>query len=505
MRQTDAAAIKGIGIPGVVLMERAGIAVAEYLLDHYCQHHCFVVLAGKGNNGGDGFVAARHLMEAGADVRVLCAAPAGEYSGDALVNLKILKKLGLKVDHAPADAVLRRALAGDCIIVDAVFGTGFAGEPRGRAQAFIGIAAAAADRNCLPVVAVDIASGVDASTGEAAATSLPADATVTFHAPKVGHFAAPGGYLCGDLILADIGIPEEAGAAADHYLIDPEVVAATIPPKMEYDNKFSVGRVLVVGGSTGLTGAPCMTAMSAIRAGAGVVTAAVPEGLNAIFEQKLTEVMTLPLDGAGSGRLTEAALPALLKAAASFDCLAIGPGLGRHNGTMRLVRKLLEESSAPVVLDADGLFALAGRPGTLKKRRAATVLTPHAGELGRLLDLPSAEVAESSLACAVKAARRSSAIVVLKGAYSITTDGSKTLINSSGNPGLATAGSGDVLTGLIAALVARGLPPLDAAAGGVYIHGSTADLAAGDLGMDNIVSTDLIDYLPQVFAELDSD
>jgi hydroxyethylthiazole kinase-like uncharacterized protein yjeF len=208
---------------------------------------------------------------------------------------------------------------------------------------------------------------------------------------------------------------------------------------------------------------------------------------------------------ARAGPLRGAGRPALLKAAASFDCLAIGPGLGRHNGTMRLVRKLLEESSAPVVLDADGLFALAGRPGTLKKRRAATVLTPHAGELGRLLDLPSAEVAESSLACAVKAARRSSAIVVLKGAYSITTDGSKTLINSSGNPGLATAGSGDVLTGLIAALVARGLPPLDAAAGGVYIHGSTADLAAGDLGMDNIVSTDLIDYLPQVFAELDSD
>lgn len=505
MRQTDANAIKGFGIPGVVLMERAGIAVAEYLLDHYCQHHCFVLLAGKGNNGGDGFVVARHLLESGADVRVLCVAPAREYTGDALVNLKILKKMGLKIDHAPSEAVLRRVLGGDCIVIDAVFGTGFSGEPRGRSASFIRIAAAAADRNLLPVVAVDIASGVDASTGEAAETSLPADATVTFHAPKVGHFAAPGGYLCGDLILADIGIPEDAGVAADHFLTDAEVVAATIPPKMEYDNKFSAGRVLVVGGSTGLTGAPCMTSLSALRAGAGVVTTAVPAGLNPVFEQKLTEVMTLPLDDAGSGRLSEAALPELLDAAASCDCLALGPGLGRHQETVRMVRQLLAETSAPVVLDADGLYALAGRPGSLKKRRAVTVLTPHAGELGRLLGLPSDEVAESSLSRAVQGARRSGAILVLKGSHSIITDGSDTLINTSGNPGLATAGSGDVLTGIIAALIARGLAPLDAAAGGVHIHGAAADMAAGDGCMDSIIATDLIDYLPQVFADLESD
>ncbi|MFA5808968.1 MAG: NAD(P)H-hydrate epimerase, partial [Thermoleophilia bacterium] len=194
MRRTDAAAIRGLGIPGTVLMERAGMAVAEHLLEHFCEHHCFVVLAGKGNNGGDGFVAARHLIEAGADVQVLAVAPPREYRGDALVNLKILGKMGLEVIHAPGTAALKRALSTDCIIVDAIFGTGFSDEPRGKAAEFIRIARSASENQGLPVVAVDIASGVDASTGVAAATTLPANTTVTFHVPKVGHFVAPGSY-----------------------------------------------------------------------------------------------------------------------------------------------------------------------------------------------------------------------------------------------------------------------------------------------------------------------
>ncbi len=501
MRRTDAAAIDGIGIPGVVLMERAGIAVAEYLLDHYCEHHRYLVLAGKGNNGGDGFVAARHLAETGADVRVYCTAAAGEYKGDALVNLKAAKKLGIKFFHAPSRATLARALASDCIIVDAVFGTGFSGEPRGRAADFIETAAAAAERRCLPVVAVDIASGVDAATGEAASNSLPADATVTFHVPKVGHFAAPGGYLSGDVILADIGIPQAAGVEPDHFLVDPRVVATVLPQKLDHDHKFSCGRVLVVGGSTGLTGAPCLAASAALRAGAGVVTAAVPASLNPVFEQKLTAVMTLALEDGGRGALNETALPALLEAAARFDCLALGPGLGRDPATAALVRRLLAQADMPVVLDADGLGAVAGRPGTIRKRRAATVLTPHAGELGRLLGRPADTVAASALASAREAARRTGAVVVLKGANSIITDGSWTLINPSGNPGLATAGSGDVLTGVVASLLARGLEPLAAAAAGVYLHGAAADLAAAEGNTDNLVSTDLLGFLPRAFAE----
>lgn len=503
MRRTDANAIRGIGIPGTVLMDRAGMAVAEYLLENYCQHHCFVILAGKGNNGGDGFVAARYLAEAGADIRVFAAAAAREYRGDAAINLKVLGKLGLKATHMPSAAVLRKALATDCVIVDAIFGTGFSGEPRGKAAEFIDAASAAAERYGNPVVAVDTPSGLDASSGAVAEKALAADTTVTFHVPKVGHFAAPGGLYSGDVILADIGIPADAGVEPDHYLTDSEQLSALIPPKLDYDNKFSVGRVLLVGGSTGLTGAPCLAAEAALRSGAGLVTAAVPAGLNPIFENKLLEVMTMPLGEAGSEHLREDSLQKLLSTVDSYDCLAVGPGLGRGDETAALVRKLLTQVDVPVVLDADGLGALAGRPGALKKRPAPTVLTPHAGELGRLMGMPSAEVAENSLATVKAAAKRSGAVVLLKGAHSICTDGSLTLLNPTGNPGLATAGSGDVLTGVIAALIARGLPHLEAAAGGAYIHGTAADSAAAETGMDNMVSSDLLDYLPQAFAELE--
>ncbi len=502
MRRTDAAAIKGLGIPGVVLMERAGIAVTEHLLEHFCEHHCFVVLAGKGNNGGDGFVAARHLWQSGATVRVFATAPAKEYRGDALTNLKILGKLGVDVVHSPSTAVLNRALATDCIIVDAIFGTGFSGKPTGKAADFINAAVRSVATSGAPVVAVDIASGVDASNGEASRISLPADATITFHAPKVGHFAAPGSYLTGDLILADIGIPEEVAADADHFLADREEVALLIPPKMEYDHKFTVGRVLVAGGSTGLTGAACLASEAALRSGAGVVTAAVPGSLNPVFEQKLTEVMTIALADTGSGNIAEKALDRLLAASENFDCVAVGPGLGRDHESAALVGRFLAKADVPVVLDADGLRAIAGKLASLKKRQAATVLTPHAGELARLLGIDPDEVSTSRLAAAKAAAKKSGAIVLLKGSSTIITDGVETVLSPTGNPGLATAGAGDVLTGIIAALLAKGLRAFDAAAAGAFIHGLAAEMAAVETGEDNLIASDLIDYLPLAFASL---
>ena len=502
MRRTDAAAIKGAGIPGVVLMERAGMAVAEHLLEHYCEHHGFVVLAGKGNNGGDGFVIARHLWQSGAGVRVFATAAAKEYKGEALVNLKILGKLGIEVGHSPSAAVLTRALSTDCILIDAIFGTGFSGEPRGKEAEFIATAARAAAQSGAPVLAVDIASGVDASTGEAGTRSLAADVTVTFHAPKVGHFVAPGSFLTGDLILADIGIPQELSADADHFLADGGETALLVPPKMDYDNKFSVGRVLVAGGSTGLTGAACLASEAALRTGAGVVTAAVPSSLNPIFEQKLLEVMTLPLADTGSGHLAEKALERLLAAADGFDCVALGPGLGRDHESVALVEKFIARSTLPVVLDADGLYAMSGKLSALKRRQSPTVLTPHAGELARLLEVDSAEVKTHRLAMAKMAAKKSGAIVVLKGSSTIITNGRETVLNPSGNPGLATAGAGDVLTGIIATLLAKGLRAFDAAAAGAFIHGLSADLATEKTGEDNLIASDLINYLPLALASL---
>lgn len=502
MRRTDSAAIKGMGIPGTVLMERAGIGVAEFLLERFCLHHCFVVLAGKGNNGGDGFVVARHLLESGARVEVYCVARPGEYSGDALVNLKILGKLGLRVRHAPTSTALRRALASDCVIVDAIFGTGFSGEPRGKSAQFIEEAARAAERFGQPVVAVDIASGVDASTGEIAYATLPADATVTFHVPKVGHFVEPGSYFCGDLILADIGIPAACSVAPDHYVTDIDEIAELLPPKMDFDNKFSAGRVLVAGGSTGLTGAACMAAEASLRAGAGVVTAAVPASLNPIFEGKLLEVMTLPVADTGDGHMDGSALEELLRQAETADCVVLGPGLGRHSESRALVAGFISRSRTALVLDADGLGALAGRLGSLKKRTAPTVLTPHTGELGRLLGVPATEVASRRLEHAKKAARRSGAVIVLKGSSTIITDGRSTLINPTGNPGLATAGSGDVLAGVIGAMMSKGIDPLNAGAAGAWFQGAAADLAAAEYDPGHLIASDLIDYLPLAFAEL---
>ena len=502
MRRADAVAIRQLSIPGAVLMERAGMAVAEFILEQFGGDEPFVVLAGKGNNGGDGFVVARHLFHAGADVRVLAVAPAAQYRGDALTNLRIIKKMGVPVMHAPEGAALRRELAGECVIVDAVFGTGFSGEPHGPAARVITEAARSAAERHNPVVAVDIASGVDASTGEMAGVCLPADATVTFHMPKVGHFVAPGGYFCGDLILADIGIPEDAGPEPDHFLTDAAAVAEAIPPKIEPDNKFSAGRVLVAGGSTGLTGAACMAAESALRAGAGVVTCAIPATLNSIFEQKLLEVMTLPAADTGDGYLALEALGPILEAAERCDCLALGPGLGRRPEGAALAAALLERCEAPVVLDADGLNAMAGKLARLKRRTAPTVITPHEGELARLLGANPDDVAARRLFYARQAAKKSGAVVVLKGAATIITDGDWVVVNPTGNPGLATAGAGDVLTGAIAALIARGMEPFEAAVAGAYVHGAAADLAAADLFQDSLIASDLIDYLPLALAAL---
>jgi len=279
-------------------------------------------------------------------------------------------------------------------------------------------------------------------------------------------------------------------------------VALLVPPKMDYDNKFSVGRVLVAGGSTGLTGAACLASQAALRSGAGVVTAAVPASLNPIFEQKLLEVMTLPLADTGSGNISEKALERLLAAAGKSDCVALGPGLGRDHESASVVTKFLVRSDTPVVLDADGLNAIAGKLSTLKRRQAPTVLTPHAGELARLLQTTSIEIETHRLASAKAAAKKAGAIVLLKGSSTIITDGAETVLCPSGNPGLATVGAGDVLTGVIASLIARGLRPFDAAAAGAFLHGLAGDLAAEETGEDNLVSSDLIDYLPQAFMSL---
>lgn len=483
MRAVDRWAIEEMGVPSLELMEAAGAAVAEAVAEVALDGPVRVV-CGKGNNAGDGLVAARHLDEMGHEVEALLLWPAGELSGDAAANL----------ERFPAEHVeggLAARLAGSGAVVDAIFGTGFAGAPREPARAAI-----EAINGCgAPVVACDVASGVDASSGEVEGAAVEADATVSFHAAKLGHLIAPGKWHTGALRVAPIGIPAGAPARPMAGTIEAGVLALA-PRRGPRSTKFSSGQVAIAGGSRGLTGAVQMCARAAIRAGAGYATVAVPADLEPIFEQGQPEVMSVGCPG-GDGCLAPASAKALLRAFERAAAGVLGPGLGRDPASVELAREALAAIATPLVLDADGLGAFAGQLERIAARTAPTVLTPHAGELGRLLGRPSEDVAAHRLACAREAARRAGAIVVLKGDDTIVTDGERIAVNALSAPGLATAGTGDVLSGIVAALLARGLEPLAAACAGVLAHARAGREAAARIGAaESVIATDVIASIP---------
>jgi NAD(P)H-hydrate epimerase len=500
MQKVDGTAIHGIGIPGGHLMERAGLAVAGEILERYDPEEA-VVFAGKGNNGGDGFVVARELFDAGVEVTVFLLASPEEYKGDAKLNLDILANLGVDVRPATGeggalteDAVMLTELAD--VVVDAIFGTGFTGAAKGPAAAAIELINAAPGE----VVSVDIMSGVGASTGAVHGPAVFADLTVALHAAKIGHFVTPGGAFSGEVVVAPIGIPALCDHDPDVWLLTDEAMGELVVPKGALDHKRSVGTVLVVGGSKGMEGAAHMAAFAALRGGAGLVHAALPDGAGA--QKPYAEVITVTVPGE-DGQFGLAARPALFEQAGGLKAAAVGPGLGRSDGAVALVRELIG-LDAPLLLDADGLYALGQKLELLAGRAAPTVITPHEGELGRLTGRPAAEVAAQRLESAVSAARRGDVTVVLKGEATIVADPSGTAyVVPTGNPGLATPGTGDVLSGVIVAQLAKGLPATDAACLGAYLHGLAADLAAEDtVGTECMVASDLFHYLPAAMERL---
>lgn len=482
MRAVDRWAIEGQRVPSLELMEAAGRAVAE-VVGELAPEGTVRVLCGKGNNAGDGLVAARYLHEAGFAVEVLLLWPGGELSGDAAVNLE-------RVDAENVEGNVNARLAGSGAIVDAIFGTGFAGDPREPAAAAI-----AAINSCdAPVVACDIASGVDASSGEVAGVAVEADLTVSFHAAKVGHRIAPGKWHTGELRVAPIGIPKGAPPRPLAGAIDAAVLDL-LPRRGERSTKFSSGQVAIAGGSRGLTGAVQMCSRAAIRAGAGYATVAVPADLEPVFEAGQPEVMSVGCPG-GDGCLAPASAKPLLGAFESAAAGVFGPGLGRDPGAVELAREVTPRIEAPLVLDADGLGAFAGELGAIAGRNGPTVLTPHAGELGRLLDRDSEEIAARRLAAAREAARAAAAVVVLKGDDTIVSDGERAAVNALSAPALATAGTGDVLSGIVAALLARGLEPFAAACAGVIAHARAGRAAAARIGAaESVIATDVVDSI----------
>lgn len=488
MRAVDRWAIEDRGVPSLELMEAAGRAVAEAAAEIAPDRRA-VIVCGKGNNGGDGLVAARLLAETGFEVDALLLWPRDELSADAQANLE-----RFPAAREVSGGELADALSGAGVIVDAIFGTGFAGAPRDPATAAID----AINDAGAPVVATDIASGVNASTGEIEGVAVEAAATVTFHAPKLGHHVNPGKRHSGEVRVAEIGIPDGAPEKAGAGLILPDVLA--LPPRRESGStKFSSGQVVVVGGSRGLTGAVCLAAEASIRAGAGYCTVAVPADLEAIFEVKLTEVMSLGV-ASREGSLRPAASEQILEACEKAACVVLGPGAGKHQGTQRLLRDLAPRIEAPLLIDADGLNAFAGKLDELATREGDVILTPHEGELGRLLEIDADEVKAQRLKRANEAAERSGAVVVLKGDDTIVTDGERTAINALASPALATAGTGDVLSGTIGALVARGMEPFEAACAGVIAHARAGRVAAERIGADSVIATDVIEALPAGLA-----
>jgi NAD(P)H-hydrate epimerase len=505
MRELDRIAIEDMGIPGTTLMENAGIAVVR-TIEKFFPEDCrgpFAIFCGKGNNGGDGFVAARHLYNRGVKTKTYLFTGVQELKGDALVNFKIIEKMGLDIREIKDISALETDsfLTEASVIIDALLGTGLAHAPQGLLKDAI----EAINRLDKITVAVDLPSGIMADSGLVAGAAVRADLTVTFALPKFCFFLFPAAHYSGRLVTADISIPRNLLEKSDFKieLVEREILAEVLRPRPLDAHKGSYGHVFILAGSPGKTGAAAMAATSTMRAGAGLVTLGVPKSLNPILEVKLDEAMTLPLPETDETTLGYNGWEKILEFSQGKTVMAIGPGLGTHPETVKLVQKALSSLDLPLVVDADGINALQDNPEIIKKAKGPVVLTPHPGELARLLGISTQELLANRLEIAQGTAQKWGVYLVLKGAYSLmASPGGEVFINPTGNPGMASGGTGDILTGMIAGFIAQKYDIMSAVKLGVYLHGLSGDLAAEALGEEYINATDLLKFLPEAFAVL---
>ncbi len=502
MRALDRIAIEERKIPSLRLMENAGKAVVHEMERHFgsLRGKTVTVVAGKGQNGGDGFVVARLLRERRCRARVVLLAPQSALKGDAAVTLRRFQRAGGRCHPIKSGADLATLLdpfiQGSDILVDAIFGTGLNATVEGMPASVMTLMNASGR----PIVAVDLPSGLDADTGAVWGTAVAASLTVTLARPKRGLYLGAGPNHAGAIRVADIGIPPDLIVAAKIpvALLEPAGFRSVLPVRNRVAHKGTFGHVGIIAGSVGKTGAAAMAALGALRSGAGLVTVAVPCSLNDVLEAKLLEAMTVPVPETEARTLSKEALPALLSFAAGKTAVAIGPGLGTHPETRALVQELLGNVARPIVLDADGINAVVGHREVLGKIHAPLVVTPHPGEMARLVGCSTADVQEDRLGVSARLAQEQKVCVVLKGAGTVIAgpDG-RLAVNPTGNPGMATAGTGDVLTGMITGLMAQGLSPWEAACAGVYLHGLAGDLAASDQGETGLIAGDVIRAIPR--------
>jgi NAD(P)H-hydrate epimerase len=505
MRKLDHSTIHEVGIPGLVLMENAGRSLVQIILDRFfpLRGKNICIFAGRGNNGGDGFVAARYLHKEGCSVCVYLLSPTHLVAGDARINLEICQKLHIPIVEVleSQDAENHKSdwLQAD-LIVDALLGTGLNAEVRGLYAEVIQVI----NQLRAPKVAVDIPSGLDSDRGVPLGTCIKADLTITFGLPKLGQVIYPGREYVGDLHVVDISIPWQVIIAQElqHALLESHELTLPAPRKAD-SHKGHFGHLLVVAGSPGKTGAAAMASEAAVRVGAGLVTLGVPKSLNPILEVKLTEVMTEPLAENVDGVLGPEALKGLLKIMESKTALALGPGLSTLEGPSELICELLLTSSIPVVIDADGLTIVAKNPDVLKRAKCPLILTPHPGEMARLMGISVPQVQADRVGVSRLLAQEFGVIAVLKGAATLVAlpDG-HLFVNPTGNPGMATGGMGDILTGLIGGLLAQGVEPAEAAKSAVFMHGLAGDRCAQKWGPAGYLATDLLPEIPSLLAEL---
>jgi len=498
MADLDRRATAEFGVVAGVLMDRAGQQVAAIVsgLLTATNGRRVVVLAGKGNNGGDGLVAARYLRRAGAEVTVLLLERPDLFTGDAAAALAAAHEAGVPTREVSPETLggeLTMLLASADVLVDAIFGTGF----RGSITGLVGDVIGAANRSGKPIVAVDVPSGLHADTGRLAEPHIRATQTVTLGLPKVGLVLYPGAEAAGALYIADIGYPPAllttAGISA--HLVTASMVQAVIPARRPDSHKGDHGRVLIVAGSVGFSGAAILAALGALRVGAGLVTVGVPASIYPIVASRIIEAMPTPLP-ASDGMVAAGALEHVKALAAACDVIGIGPGLSRDFGAMHVVTGIFGVDR-PLVIDADGLNVLVGKTNLLAQARKPVVITPHPGELSRLVEVPVAVIQDDRIKSARAAAGRFRCIVVLKGARTIVAaPGGEAFVVPTGNAGMATGGMGDVLTGVIVGLMGQGVAPLGAAYAGAYLHGLAGDLIASARGMSGMLASEVADHLP---------
>ncbi len=503
MRNIDRRAIDGMEIPGLRLMETAGSRVIEAINQHFgdLSERIVTIVCGKGNNGGDGFVIARYLHERSARVELFLIGEKGHVKGDAKTNMERAEKVGLFVKEviAPLDFTINR---GTALIVDSIFGTGFSGDIMPPVDYII----QTINLHPAPIVAVDSPSGLDCGTGAVSDHTIFADITVTFGLPKLGQTIYPGKDFRGLLLVADIGFPPEAidDEEIDLSYIMEDEAALMLPRRAPDSHKGDFGKLFVLAGSEGYTGAASLTAESGLRSGAGLVILGCPSGLNDILEQKLTEVMTKRLPEVRKRRcLALRGLGEVREMVKWADAVAVGPGIGTYHETRDLIFRLISKLDKPAVFDADALNVLAKNMDYLKNRSAPLVISPHPGEMSRLTGKSIEQIQQHRIEIALEFADEFNLVCVLKGAPSvIAAPSGQAWINSTGNEGMATAGSGDVLTGLIGGFLAQGMMDIDAAVLGCYVHGAAGDLAYESLGSHGMIAGDILRMAPLALRRL---